>query len=46
MKDGEGINQRTFMHNTMTWTTRWGLDGAGERVGLGGNEERGKNLEL
>ena len=38
MKDGEGINQREFMHNPWTWTTTWG----GERVGLGGGGEREK----
>ena len=31
MKEGEGISQRTYMHDPWTWTTVWGLT-----VGLGG----------
>ena len=45
MKDGEGINQTTFMHNPWTQTTIWGLAWGGERVGLDGGEEREKTLE-
>ena len=36
MKDGEGINQRTFMHYPWTWTTIRGLSWGRERAGLSG----------
>ena len=30
LKEGEGISQRTYMHDSWTWTTVWGLTvGAG-----------------
>ena len=45
MKGGEGIDQRTFMHKPCTRTTIWGLAWRGERVGLGGGEEREKKWE-
>ena len=41
MKDGEGINQRTFMNNQWTWTTIQGMTQGGERVGPG----KGENAE-
>ena len=34
MKDGEGINQRTLMHNLWTQMTMWGRAWGGGRVGL------------
>ena len=34
MKDGEEINQRTFMHNPWIPTIMWGLAWVGESVGL------------
>ena len=43
MKDGEGINQRTFMHNPWTRTTIWGLAWDGEMVGMGVSGEREKS---
>ena len=45
IKDGKGINQRTFMHNPWTLTTIWGLVCSGERVGLSGGREREKKQE-
>ena len=42
MKDGEGFNQRTFMHNPWTQTTIWGVVWVGEGVELGGGREREK----
>ena len=36
---GEGINQRTFIHNQWTQTTMWGLASGGERMYL---DEGGK----
>ena len=46
MRDGEGINQRTCMHNPWTRTITGALAWAGERLGLGGGEEKEKKLKL
>ena len=40
MKDGEGINQKTYIHNPWTQTTTRGLAEGGEKVELGGGEKR------
>ena len=36
MKDGEGINQRTFVHNPWAWTIIWRLAWGGEKGGKSG----------
>ena len=36
MKNGEEVNQRTFMNDPWTGTTIWWLTEGGEKVGLGG----------
>ena len=38
MKDGEELNQRTFMHNPCMWKTLWGSFWGGKRVRLGGEK--------
>ena len=45
MKDGEGINQRTLMHDPWISTTIWGLmEGVGRvRLGGGGKREKEKS---
>ena len=43
MKDGEGINQRTFMHSLWTPTMICGLTEGGKRAGLSGGRKRGKS---
>ena len=45
MKDGEGINQRTFMDNPWTLTTIWGLTKGGERTWGDGGGDREKKCE-
>ena len=44
-KEGEGIRQRTCMNDPWTWTTERRLT-MGERGGLDGRGQKGKNLEL
>ena len=46
IKDGGGLNQRTFMHNRWTQTTIRGLAWGGEKMGPGRGEEREKKREL
>ena len=43
MKDGEGINQRTFIHDSWTQTIIWGLNETGEGVGLHGGGKGGES---
>ena len=45
MKNDEEINQRTFMLNSQTQTTRWGLAWGEERVMLGQVGEGEKKWE-
>lgn len=42
MKDGEGINQRTFRHSPWTQTKMWVLTWSGERVTL--EKEKGRKV--
>ena len=44
-KEGEQISQRTCMNDPWTWTTERRLT-MGERGGLDGRGQKGKNLEL
>ena len=45
MEDGEGSNQRIFMHDPRTWTTIWGFAEGGERVGLGAGGKGEEKVE-
>ena len=42
LKEGEGISQRTYMHDPWTWTTVWGLT-MEVGGGLGGGWPKGEN---
>ena len=41
-KEGEGISQRTYMHDPWTWTTVWRWPEGGGEWGLGGGGKRRK----
>ena len=41
MKEGEGVNLRTYMKDPWTWTTVWGVTMEME-VGLGGGSKGGE----
>ena len=43
MKDGEGISQKTFMHDPWPRTMIEGLTGRREGMGLRGGGQRGKS---
>ena len=45
MKDGEGINQGTFIYNTWTQKAIWVLAWGSKKVGLDGGGEREKKQE-
>ena len=43
MKEGEGISQRAFMHDSGTWTMVWGLPDEGGWLGRRGQREKSRD---
>lgn len=46
VKDGEGVSQRTYMHDPWTQTTAWGWPEGRGAAGAGCGRQRGENGDI